>query len=59
MFKKDGIIYESEEEYMMKKPFAEDEPKRQSFIWPLLAAVCLLIVLFFVITVCSEGQPPV
>ncbi|MBP0986683.1 MAG: hypothetical protein J6S92_00135 [Oscillospiraceae bacterium] len=57
MFKKDGIIYESEEEYMLMKPEYKPEPKRltaKERVWRLIAVICLLVVLFFIISAFSE-----
>lgn len=57
MFKKDGIIYESEEEYMLMKPEDKPEPKRlttKERVWRLIAVLFLLVVLFFIISAFSE-----
>ena len=61
MFKKDGITYESEQEYQYARQNNVTEPKKHTtgeIIWRVIAVVCLLIVLFFIISACSEGSPP-
>ena len=60
MFRKDGIIYETEQEYQFAKQ--KTEPKKRTTtesIWSVLAVVLVLIVLFFIISAWSEGAPPV
>jgi hypothetical protein len=62
MFKKDGVIYESEQEYLLMNPNDKPEPKRLTAserVWWVIAVICVLIVLFFIISVWSEGKPPV
>lgn len=59
MFEKDGIIYETEQEYQLAKQ--KTEPKKRTTaesIWLVIAVVLVLIVLFFVISAWSEGSPP-
>ena len=62
MYKKDGIIYETEAEYQFAEQNNATEPKKRTTaesIWRVIAFVCVLIVLFFIISVWSEGSPPV
>ena len=62
MFRKDGITYETEQEYQYAKQNNVIEPKKRTAaesIWRVLAVVCVLIVLLFIISVWSEGSPPV
>lgn len=59
MFRKDGITYETEQEYQLAKQ--KTEPKKRTTadsIWLVIAVVLVLIVLFFVISAWSEGSPP-
>lgn len=59
MFRKDGITYETEQEYQLAKQ--KTEPKKRTTaesIWLVIAVVLVLIVLFFVISSWSEGSPP-
>ena len=61
MFKKDGITYESEQEYQYAKQNNVTEPKKRTTAQSILrvtAVICLLAVLFFIISACSEGSPP-
>ena len=62
MFKKDGITYESEQEYQYAKQNNVTEPKKRTTVQSILrviAVICLLAVLFFIISACHEGSPPV
>ena len=61
MFRKDGITYESEQEYQYAKQNNAIEPKKRTTaqsILRVIAVICLLTVLFFIISACSEGSPP-
>ena len=61
MFEKDGITYESEQEYQYARQNNAIEPKKRTTaesIWRVIAVVLVLIVLFFIISACSEGSPP-
>lgn len=62
MFEKDGITYETEQEYQFAKQNNVTEPKKRTMaesIWLVLAVVLVLTVLFFIISAWSEGTPPV
>ncbi|MBP0966712.1 MAG: hypothetical protein J5722_03670 [Oscillospiraceae bacterium] len=62
MFQKDGITYETEQEYQFAKQSNVTEPKKRTTaesIWRVLAVVCVLIVLLIIISLWSEGSPPV
>ena len=60
MYKKDGVIYTSEEEYMRIRAEEKPEPKRRTAkerVWLVIAVIILLIVLFFVLSLYSEYAP--
>ncbi len=62
MYKKDGIIYEREQEYMLVKDNAASEPKpltTSERVWLVLAVVCVLLLLLFLSAICHEGFPNV
>ncbi|HBI85797.1 MAG TPA: hypothetical protein DDX71_05870 [Ruminococcus sp.] len=65
MFVKDGITYETEQEYQFAKQNNVTAPKKRTTaksIWLVLAVILVLIVLivlFFIISAWSEGSPPV
>ena len=60
MYKKNGITYESEEEYMLVKDNEASEPKRlktSERVWLVLGVIVVLLLLLFLSVICHEGVP--